>query len=393
MACSPLVEGDRLWFVTNRAEVVCLDIGPLHRGTGEPTVVWKIDLMAKFDVYPRGSVRLYAHLCSIAGYRDFIYVNTGNGVDQSFVAVPKPDAPSLICFRKATGETVWTDASPGANILYGQWSSPTVIESGGRVQCVAAQGDGWVRSFDALSGELLWRFDMNRKESVYFPGGRGLRNTLLASPVFHDDRIYIAGGQHPEQGEGLGRLVCLDPTRRGDISAESALDGAGNILPHRRTQAVDTARGERAVINANSGLVWEFTQCGPEFEQTMHRTTAGTTVHDGLVIAVDFSGLVHCLDVKTGKRHWVWDVKAAIYSSPLVVDGKVYVGDDEGKVTVLGLSADPNRALPGGEPLAVIVMDNSVYCSPVFANGVLYLAPGYNGRLYAVAAGAEKADP
>ena len=29
MACSPLIEGERMWFTTNRCEVVCLDIGPL----------------------------------------------------------------------------------------------------------------------------------------------------------------------------------------------------------------------------------------------------------------------------------------------------------------------------------------------------------------------------
>ena len=33
-ACSPLIEGDRMWFATNRCETVCLDIGPLQRGEG-----------------------------------------------------------------------------------------------------------------------------------------------------------------------------------------------------------------------------------------------------------------------------------------------------------------------------------------------------------------------
>jgi outer membrane protein assembly factor BamB len=45
LASSPLVEGDRMWFATNRCETVCLDIGPLRRGEGEPKLVWKVDML------------------------------------------------------------------------------------------------------------------------------------------------------------------------------------------------------------------------------------------------------------------------------------------------------------------------------------------------------------
>ena len=104
-----------------------------------------------------------AHLCSIAMYQEYIYVITGTGTDDRGTKVPNPAAPSLICFNKNTGNRIQHN-SPKANILIGQWSSPTIVEIDGRVQCVAPQGDGWVRSFDALSGKPLWQFDMNRKE-------------------------------------------------------------------------------------------------------------------------------------------------------------------------------------------------------------------------------------
>src|SRR5207247_1680296 len=115
--------------------------------------------------------------------------------------VAKPDAPSLICFNKNTGEPVWQDKSPGQNILCAQWASPTIIEIDGRAQCVAPQGDGWLRSFDALTGKLIWQFDMNRKDSRMDPQEsrqgphpnppRSTRNDILASPVFADNRIFI----------------------------------------------------------------------------------------------------------------------------------------------------------------------------------------------------------
>ena len=387
--CSPFIENDRLWFVTNRAEVVCLDIAPLHRDGSDPKVLWKVDLIGQFGVFPRGSIMFWAHSCSIAGYCDWIYVITGNGVDEEYKRVAKPDAPSLICFNKNTGDAVWQDNSPGQNILLAQWASPTIIEIDGRVQCVAPQGDGWVRSFDALSGKLIWQFDMNRKETRWSLN-RSTRDDILASPVFADNRIYIATGRHPESGTGHGRLVCLDPTRQGDISSELAVDNTGAIIPHRRIQAIDPAKGEKAISNPNSGLVWEFTRIGDGkiFTDVMHGTMSNVAVHNGLVIAPDQDGLVHCLDAKTGQRYWAFDALASIYASPLIVDDKVYVADTDGDVMVFGLSSNPEVAMRklNGEfrPLREMSMENSVDCAPIYANGVLYLAT--HSKLHAIAA-------
>src|SRR5436190_1245057 len=199
--CSPYIENDRLWFLTNRSEVVCLDIAPLRKDGSEPNVLWKVDLIAQFGVFPRGPIMFWAHSCSIACYRNLIYVVTGNGVDEKY-RVDKPDAPSLICFNKNTGDAVWQDNSPGPNILLAQWASPTIIEIDGRAQCVSPLGDGWVRSFDALTGKLIWQFDMNPKESKWSPNGPSTREEVLASPVFADNRIFVATGRHPEWGEG-----------------------------------------------------------------------------------------------------------------------------------------------------------------------------------------------
>lgn len=378
LSCSPFIEKDRLWFVTNRAEVVCLDIGPLHRGEGAPKQLWQVDLIDKFGVFPRSPMMGWAHTCSIAGYQKFLYVITGNGADKGGRQVKKPEAPSLVCLRRDTGETVWQDKSPGENILDGQWSSPTIIEIDGRAQCVAGQGDGWVRSFDALTGQPIWQFDMNRKDGRWALF-RSTRNSIMAAPVFAEGRLYIASGLNPEFGERPGRLVCLDPTKRGDISSELAVDGAGNVVPHRRVQAVDPERGEKAVPNPNSGLVWEYAPRGDKrFSDMMHGALGNVAVHKGLVIAPDSTGFVHCLDAKTGNRYWVCDALATIYGSPLIVDDKAYVADTDGDVMIFRLSSDPAIALRGTSsetlPLRQISMPYSINCAPIFANGTLYLA-------------------
>ena len=87
-SASPLIEKDRLWFCNNRCEVICLDIAPLLARTGAPKVVWKVDMPGQFGVVPRAvMIGSNTSHCSIAAYRDLIYVNTTNAA----VASCKPN--------------------------------------------------------------------------------------------------------------------------------------------------------------------------------------------------------------------------------------------------------------------------------------------------------------
>jgi outer membrane protein assembly factor BamB len=391
LGCSPLIEGNHVWFTNNRCEVICLDISSLLAdGKSKPTVAWKVDMREDLGVAPHGSIMFLARSCSVASYQDWIYVVTNNGVDRAHREVIAPRAPSLICFNKTNGDVVWEDNSPFDRILHGQWASPLVIEVEGRPQVIVPQGDGWLRSFDpAGDGEggskVLWEFDMNPKSSKWELHGRGDRNNILATPVFYDGRVYIANGQGPDHGEGVGRLCCIDPTKSGDISSELAVDANGQILNlseslDRREQVLK--KDERAIVNPNSGLVWEFggidqdgTITGRRGEYIFRRTFANVAVWDGLVIAPDLTGYVHCLDARSGKRYWEYDTLASIWAAPLIVDGKVYIADEDGIVTILRLSRELHK-------VEAIEMGPSIWVSPIFVNGVLYVTT--NRNLFAI---------
>lgn len=384
LGSSPLIEGDRLWLTTNRSEVLCIDIGPLLRGEGLPRELWKLDLIKAFDIFPHVPLMGPPRPCSIGpSWRGRIFVTTNNGVSQDLKSVPKPDAPSLLCLNKDTGEVYWKNKSPGANILMAQFASPTVAEIGGHVQVIVSQGDGWIRAFDPETGGVLWEFDSNLK-TARDEYGRGTRNSLLANAVVYGGLVYIANGRDMEQGEGAGRLVCIDPTRRGDVSSELAVDAAGKLLPRRRLQAVDPKAGEKAIPNPNSALVWDFIDCGKKFEDALHRTMNSVAIAKGLLIVADSSGLVHCFDAKTGQRHWRHDMLAATWTSPLIVDDKVYLANEGGDITIFSLSADP-----AVQPLLEVSMDSAIYASPIFANGVLYVAT--RSELFAIPG--DHADP
>jgi outer membrane protein assembly factor BamB len=99
-------------------------------------------------------------------------------------------------------------------------------------------------------------------------------------------------------------------------------------------------------------------------------------IQDGLLFVPDFSGLVHCLDAKSGRVHWTHDVFAAIWGSPLIADDQVYVGDEEGKLTVFALSRVKTI-------IAQVSTGNAIYSTPIAAGGVLYVAT--KSHLYAIA--------
>ena len=194
-----------MWFFTNRCEAVCLDIAPLKQGRGRPQVVWKTDLK-KLGIHLRPLWMWPGRLGSVSQpYDGRIYVTVPNGVDSSWINVPAPEAPSLVCLDKDTAEVVWTDNSPGANVLYSEFSSPLVANIGGRGQVVVAQGDGWVRSFDPANGELIWKFDINPKTSKY-SFGRGKRNYFLRP--FGFGSLTKARDVRNSLGSWSGNLTC-----------------------------------------------------------------------------------------------------------------------------------------------------------------------------------------
>lgn len=419
VCCSPVIDGDRLWFVTSRGEVRCLDTEGFRDDendgsyTAEPNenkdeadVIWVFDMMAKLKVSQHNMCS-----CSVALVGDILLVNTSNGLDESHINLPSPDAPSFIGLDRNTGELLWSDKSPGANILHGQWSSPTIAEFNGQAQAIFAGGDGWVYSFDPKGDgngnpKLLWKLDGNPKNSKWILGGRGTRNNIIATPVVYDGYVYVAVGQDPEHGEGVGHVWCIDPNKRGDVSSTLAKDKDGNIIPARRLQAVDLEEGEKIELNPNSAVVWHYTKVDSDgngkfaFEETMHRTIGTAAIKNDLLFISDFSGLFHCMDAKKVDEkttnedgthppvlYWKYDMFAAAWGSPLIVDGKVYIGDEDGDIAIFNLSSDPEVAMSDEEPIVEINVGNAVYSSPIVANDVLYIAN--KSTLYAISSDAE----
>jgi hypothetical protein len=428
--CSvPYCEGDRLWFVTSRCEVRCLDVngfldnendgdvqneeeeagsvGKPYDMKQEADVIWVVDMMKELGVSPHNMSS-----CSITAAGDVIFVCSSNGIDEEHKYVPAPNAPSFLAMDKNTGKVLWTDNSPGENIHHGQWSSPAYAEIDGQPQVIFGGGDGWLYSFDPKGGpdgksKLLWKFDTNPKQAKLELMGKGTRNDCIATPVIYDGLVYIATGQDPDHGEGVGYLWCIDPMKKtdgSDVSPTLAFNASDpeKPIPYKRVQAVVESEGDFERPNPDSAVVWAYSEVDRDgdgdiaFEETMHRSIGTVSIREGILYIADFSGLFHCLDAKgdegKAKVHWVYDMLSASWSTPMIVEGKVYIGDEDGEVAIFRHSADPNEAMKeeDGEMVpyyGTANMGGSVYSTPAVAGNVLYISNPTH--LFAITPGGE----
>ena len=224
-----------------------------------------------------------------------------------------------------------------------------------------------------------------RRKSKYVLGGQATRNHIIGTPMIYNGLVYVGVGEDPEHGEGPGHFWCIDPTKRGDVSPELAYnvkDLEHPIAHVYRNQAVRPEMGEVARPNPNSAAVWHYASYDLngdgklDFPEIMHRTLGTATIKDDLLFIADFSGMLHCLDAKTGKPHWDYDMLAACWGSACVVEDKVYIGNEDGVVFIFKLS--PKLELiskdSDGKPGGISMGGSAVYSTPVVADNVLYIS-------------------
>ena len=364
MASPATVEGDRVYVVSNRGEVLCLD--PNAPADASPGIIWRFDLTSGAGIWSHDA----AH-SSILIHGNYLYLNTGTGVDNTHKRIRAPDAPSLVVLDKHTGRLVARDDEHIApNIFHSTWSSPSLASVNGHALVFFAAGNGIVYAFNTIPNEVVsrsngaeakrvseqssniqslqtpallhrvWQFDFDPtapKENVhkYNSNRREGPSNFHSMPVFYKDRLYVAGGGDPWWGKNQAWLKCIDPTRTGDIT--------------------------------DNGLVWSY-----PLQKHVLSTPA---IYDGLLFIADCGRAVHCINAGTGKAYWTHDVNGEAWACPLVADGKMYLGTRSGDFYVF--AASKTKKL-----LSTTQLGDPISATATAANGVLYVAT--MSHLYAV---------
>ena len=357
---SATIEGNRAYLVSDRTDVLCLDLDGLANGNDGPftdeaaylaaaddvqggprpkvelrptdaDIIWRYNIFEKLEAHPHD-----ATACSPLIFGDYLYVCTGNGINGAENKVLNPLAPSLIVLDKRTGALVAEDDEKiGQRLFKGQWSSPSLCRVGGKPLIIYGGGDGLCYAFEpvapAPAGKVamlkkVWAADCVPPEYRFRNGKRvGYRqengpSEIVGTPACTAGRIYVTIGHDPQHGEGKGNLTCIDP--------------------------------------AKGTLVWSYGQIG--------RSISTVAVKDGLLYVGETFGVVHCLDAATGQAYWTHEVNGRIWGSTLVADGRVYVPTSRG---LLVFAEGKEEKL-----LRTIEIGSGCFSSPVAANGVLFIA-------------------
>jgi outer membrane protein assembly factor BamB len=343
-------------------------------------ILWIADLWTAVATRPADTFSNAALL-----HGDVLYISTCNGIERwpgwygKPASPPNPKAPNLIALDKRTGRLLGADAeSIGQRMLHGQWSPPSLGEVKGKTLVFYGGGDGVCYAFEALAQgpqtqtpatlRKVWSYDCNLPEykgigvENYSLGDKDLlrwasgdreaiardverhrdragrllsMSEIVGSPVFHNNRVYVAIGRDPRHGPGRGALHCIDATGSGVISQR--------------------------------GRIWCYDQ--------IDRTLSTPSVVGGLVYLPDLTGRLHCLDADTGRCCWTFDAGQETWGSTLVADGKVYL-----------VTRKSFHVLAAGREKKVLSsVRMGAECSPIVADGVVYVL--LRGMLFALHSG------
>lgn len=375
------VEGERVYMVSNRGQVFCLDVKGMANGNdgpfkdegdlmtrketnGEPyqalapgeldaDVIWVYDMIQEAGIYPHDN----AH-SAIMIRGNHLYLNTGTGVDNTHRKIRTPDAPSLIVIDKRSGKLLAREREGIApNIFHSTWSGPSLGKVGGRDVIFFLGGNGIVYGFEPLAEKTeegvatlktLLVFDPDpgapKSEVHRFTGNKkeGPVN-FYGMPVFVDGSLFIAGGGDVFWGKNEAWLKRLD------LSLEN---GAVKVKE-----------------------AWSY----PLGQHTL----ATPAVKDGLVYVTDSAKEIHCVDAKAGTVVWKHATRSDYWSSVLVADGKLFTGSRRGELTILQEGREK-------KVLATVELKDPISMTPVAANGTLYV--GTYRTLFALKAGAAGGD-
>lgn len=292
------------------------------------------------------------------------------------------DGEKVVCLDAKTGETLWENKF---NVYLSDvpaervgWSNVVADPESGDVFALGVCG--LFQCIDGDTGETKWQHSMHEEYGLLSTyGGR------TNFPIVHENNVIISAvvigwgemakpahrfiafdkrnGQ-PVWFNGT-RLLPYDTTYSGPVlttlNGEAAMvfasgDGGVHAFQPRTGQNMWTYNVSSRGINTTPLVVDNRVYCG-HGEENLDDTKMGA-----------FFCLDGTLDGEITKSGEVWRVKELFVgrSTPLMIDGRLYVIDDRAKMHIL----DPES----GEELALQKLGTSQRSSPLYADGKIYTA-------------------
>jgi outer membrane protein assembly factor BamB len=257
-----------------------------------------------------------------------------------------------------TGEQVWATQEYTYKPVHGNGGSPILADGKLVFSCDGGE-EAFVVALDAKTGQRKWKTDRQSKADKKF-------SFATAQLIEHQGRKLIVSpasdfvaAYDPESGAEVWRArypkpgwscVCRPVYTQGLVVVATGFTNQHLI-------AIDPA-GKGDVTDTH--VKWTYKKHAPN--------TPTPLVVGGELYSVSDSGMMSCLDAKTGKVHWEERLKGGGYSaSPVLLNGKIYVTSESG----VGLVIEPGTT--GLTVLAESDLKEKTFATFVPAAGAMYV--------------------
>lgn len=225
----------------------------------------------------------------------------------------------FLAFDKRTGETIWF-SNPGGRPYDTTYSPPVIADVNGTRLLIAGGGDGAVHAIKAQTGEPVWRFEMAK---------RGVNTGV----VMNGTTAIVSHSEENLDTSEMGLLAAIDATAKGPVTKDK-------------------------VKWAVSGFQGGFS----------------SPILDGdRILQVDNGANLYAFDAIKGTRLWQFNLGTIQKASPILADGKIYVGSENGRFFILKPYNDRCEVLDQ-DWLGSETAPEAIIASPAIAHGRIYLA-------------------
>ena len=237
-------------------------------------------------------------------------------------------------FDKRTGNTVWI-SSPQARHYDTNYSTPIVVDLPQGRALIVGGTDGAFHALRVNTGEKVWSVDVSKR-------------AILNSAIFRDNVAYVTHGEENLDTTEMGMVAAIDATRSGMLAKDAFKWTTHGFLPTFASPVMDADR----------------------------------------LYTVDNGAILAAFDLKTGARVWTRTLGTLQKGSPVLADGKLYVGTENGKFFILRPTSAGVDVLDE-DLLGTAAEPEPIVASPIVADGRVYVAS--MEALYAI--GTRKAGP
>jgi len=236
-------------------------------------------------------------------------------------------AHRFMAFDKKTGDTVWISA-PGGRPYDTTYAAPIIANINGTRLLIQGASDGVTHAIKPQTGEPVWKYEISK---------RGLNTGV----VVHGTTAILTHSEENLDSNEMGMMVAVDAGSKGEIKKEQV----------------------KWTIYA-----WQGGYSSP--------------VIDGdRLYQVDNGANLAAFDVNTGKQLWLQNLGTIQKASPVLADGKLYVGTENGKVFILKPTATGAEILDQDQ-LGTEALPEAIIASPAISNGRVYFVSDTN--VYAI---------